>query len=272
MLFSLVQFINQYIEQINRYVDKKQKKEELVLVSTSVEIFLKFLDKKFKDEFWRQLNPILYPFRSSSTSLFRNTAHMRKYLQQLLEGFINVLGTKYKEYEKIFLSRDAYILFDMYSKQFKDKTAHEFLYTRKLLYGANNGDKYLRFTNLIYKGLNIKSDKKSFVETYIKNVQREKKSYEIIMRKTEQLLNKQSILKNTNKQKKILLIDSGIQAGLLLPLYMYLVSKGYAVDLCMFTGVRWLSNILTHRLYTKNIYVLPLLERQGEVVYSINHV
>ena len=95
--------------------------------------------------------------------------------------------------------------------------------------------------------------------------------YITIVTNTHEILHDANVFKKIKPGTRILLIDSGIQGGLILPLLTYLNNLGIDTDFYLYTCVSWMNPLFKKNVFTKDISLLELLERQSVMLYEKNH-
>lgn len=265
--------INQYFRQKVIYLNKSKKLEEIFQIIQGVEIFLKFFPKSFKTRFYSLLDlELRNQYRRMSkrippSLLLFFTSKVNAYISHLFECFPN--------YIKIFLSRDAYILYSSYREQISDPNSIsiELLYNRKILLGGNNNSSYLTLTSLIYKQDILNVPLNSFITSFKDFLKKETNLHDSIRRKTHTILQRHPYLSKLKKTNKVLIIDSGAQGTLLLPLLIYFQENNINTDFSMFTCYPWIYSLYKNRVFSKEcIPLLPLLEKKSIVKWKGDNI
>lgn len=265
----LIRVINQYFNRYIKKLPREKKKGEIRLTVKSINIFLKYLHKPFKDKFWSKLIPELQKRRKLAFKQNFTSIDLKR-LNTELNIFSNILQEKYQGYFKIFLSRDAYFPFICYSKLSKTKDAIELLYTRKRVLGTNNGSQYLSLINLSYKNWLNNYNLSTFITYYMQNLKKHF-LYKTIVTNTHDILNQAKVFTKIKQNAKVLLIDTGLQGGLILPFYTHLRDLGIETDFYLYTCVSWIYPLFKDNVFTKDISLLELLERQSVKLYEKEH-
>lgn len=258
-----------YYEEINA-LNKRERSSEIKLIVYGVNLYLKYLKKNYKDKFWQVLDPQIRKSRFSYSKARLNQVIKTK-IEEEKDGFTKYVLNNYQGYKKIFLDRDSYTLYLKYFTQSKRNDVINILYTRRRLLGKNNGEDYFNLTNLAYTDTNLKGDFKRFFATYKSNLEKNQRLLKITMVNTDTIFKKERILEKIKPYKKILIIDTGIQAGLISPLYVYLERLGFEVDFCMYTCVAWMYPLFKNKVYTKDISLLEMIEKESAKFYHSKH-
>jgi hypothetical protein len=227
-----IKSLHYFIRKVNNYFSElknlspQQYKQELSYIKEAIAIFLSNFPQTLKDIFLDSLNADLLKEISAL-----KPSRVTKDVEKDMDDFVDNIHLKYKGYLKLFIGRDAYYFYLRYQKKYTtpdNNDAVSVLYTRKLLLGSYNGPKYLSLTDLIYKSMPNSNDITLFKKNYKKNLQTIKNIH--INRKTETILSKYMIKEHLDK---IVIIDSGVQGSVILPLIIYFENKKKVVDFYM---------------------------------------
>ncbi len=265
----MIKAINRYYNSVIQSSSGDQKKREIQLIIKSVNIFLKYLHARFKKAFWAQLDLDL---RKNQKLIFKEFKTLNKINKpkEEVNNFSNYILKNYRSYYKIFLSRDAYLPYQYYLKNSQRDDALEVLFTRKRLLGRNNGLRYLSLVNLSYKDIFTNQDLDTFISRYMQNLKKHV-LYKTIVSNTHDILHQANVFKKVKPGTKILLIDTGIQGGLILPLYTYLKDLGFEVDFFLYTCVAWIYPFFKNNVFSKDVSFLEVIERKSVKAYEKKH-
>jgi len=267
---NLIQNIKDYYKKVNSKKDTHKKKREIRQMAKGIDIWLKFYPEAYKKDFFSTLNiPII--------TNIAHTAHLfdEKRKKDSVQKEINIFVNKLIESPgfKIFIGRDAFILYDTYRKALeanKERRDDFFFlkFSRPFLFHKSNDENYITLTELIHKNTLSNKSFSPFYSHYSSSLDNTGLFYKRIRKKTLILFKKHNLIRKLNEYKKFKIIDSGMQGGLVLPLVRVLQHEGYQGSFSLFYCFPWLKNIYKGKVQTQNIETFVQLEHDSIRTYN----
>lgn len=235
------------------------------MTQLGINILLKFLPRDMQKNINKMLVPSLqvkYPIQHKKA----DAIELLRVTNEMVEG----LGRNNDI--KIFIGRDAYFLYQKYVEKFPTRSDSYFMmYTRRYLFGAANNWGYFKIIGYIYRQNLTSLTFPIFLANFKKNIQSDQRFYKMISKKTIGLLQKIDILTKIIRLRRVTIIDSGTQGGLILPLLVVLKDLGVYVDFRMIACFSWLKNIYKNKIITDDLTLLILLEKISVQTYQDRH-
>ncbi|KKR33831.1 MAG: hypothetical protein UT63_C0011G0013 [Candidatus Gottesmanbacteria bacterium GW2011_GWC2_39_8] len=269
MLDNFIKTINQYFKaNTSSLRDISVQNKEITLIKKGIEIFTKFFTQEQKDDFMRKIDSNLQYL--NGINHYKDTKNKEEII-----GYLDkyVCKLSLKNGLKIFIGRDAYLIYLFYKRQARKKgnDDYSFLrYSRPYLFGNSNGEGYFKLIELLYKN-KFKEDKYSqFLTNFKNNLKNENGFYENIRNKTLHMIKTEKVIQKLNQYKKFTVVDSGIQAGLALPMSIVLEEEGYKGSFSLFSCYKWVHRLFINKVFTDNLFILDKLEHESLKSFNQN--
>lgn len=264
---NLVNALNRYYrEHIAPLQDEKARTWELVLLNKGLDIFLKFLAQDFKDRFYDQLHPEIVAYKDSFKAYEKNYQDPAK-MKAEVEGFSDKLSQQ--ESLKIFIGKDAYLLYKDYAARYKDRQDYVFVpYSRRYLFDISNGNGYFKIVNTIYDGAMQTDTIEDFIVYFKKKFREDEQLYLNVKLRTLRMLLKRRIYSKLKSYSHICIIDSGTQGGLIFPFMTVLDDEGCKDTFMLFSCFNWIYPLLKKFVYTKDLFMFHRVELEGARIYA----
>lgn len=259
-----------YHKSYSHTLTKAQIARENGSVARGIQILLKKLNQKTKDAFWQRL-----PLDLRKYQHVLKVPSSTKYNLYLLKRDIRLttdhIVKNYEGWGKIFLSRDAYLLYIKYYAKTKKNDAIELFYKRKNIIGDNNGPLYMQVIDSIYEAFNKSKDYPKFRDNFLGAFKKQKKLFNQIRENSLRVLENPDTHDFISRHDKIVVIDTGTQGGLALPLAYFLEEYHIRSDFFLYTCYPWLYSFYKNNAFTGNMKLLQLLENESAKLYLQDH-
>jgi hypothetical protein len=267
---KVINTIVSYHELYSSTLTQAQVARENWSVALGVQILLKKLSQKTKDVFWHKLPADIQKYQHT-LRIPGNTKYNHHLLRRDIGLTINYIVKYYNDWGKIFLSRDAYLLYIKYYALVKRNDAIELFYKRKNIIGDNNGPLYMQVIDSIYGAFNKSVNYSEFRKNFFSEFEKRKKLFNQIRKNSIFMLENTDVRDFIAHHKKIIVIDTGTQGGLALPLTHFLEEYRIQSDFFLYTCYPWLYSFYRNNAFTGNMKLLQLLESESAKLYSQDH-
>lgn len=264
---NLVNAVNRYYrEHVAPLKDEKAREWELVLLNKGLDIFLKFLTQDFKDRFYAQLEKEIVAYKDSFKAFEKNYDDPEK-MQSEVAAFSDRMASQ--DSLKIFIGKDAYLLYKDYASKYKHKQDYVFLpYSRKYLFDISNGNGYFQIVNIIYDGAMKTDNIDDFIVYFKKKFREDEQLYLNVKLRTLKMLLKRRIYRRLKDYKSICIIDSGTQGGLIFPFMTVLDDEGCNDTFMLFSCFNWIYPLLKKFVFSKDLFMFHRIEHAGAKLYA----
>lgn len=264
---NLVNAVNRYYSaHVLPINDHKTREWELVLLNKGLDVFLKFLPNDFKASFYSKLEKEIADYKDSFKAYEKNYDDPGK-MDAEVAAFSHRIAKD--DSLKIFIGKDAYLLYKDYAAKYKDRQDYVFVpYSRKYLFDISNGNGYFKIVNIIYDGAMKTDNIDDFIVYFKQKFREDEQLYLNVKLRTLKMLLRKRIYRRLKSYKSICIIDSGTQGGLIFPFMTVLDDEGCNDTFMLFSCFNWIYPLLKQFVFTKDLFMFYRVEHVGAKLYA----